>query len=208
MARPELAWRGPALRLIAVAGLIGCGHEPGSLFDGEDDPSGHVGPGGGPGDPDPDPDDPPTTEVPSSWASFEQDVIDLVNLQRAAGATCAGFEAPAPPLALDVTLREVARAHSEDMATRGFFDHVNPDGDDPFDRMDAAGFTGALPWGENIAGGSPTPESVMQGWMASDGHCENIMNPDYTVIGVGYFERADDPQGLRHYWTQNFAASH
>ncbi|MDR1914821.1 MAG: CAP domain-containing protein [Clostridiales bacterium] len=41
-------------------------------------------------------------------------------------------------------------------------------------------------WGENIAAGQPTPESVMDAWMDSPGHAENILRPDFSHIGVGY----------------------
>ena len=61
----------------------------------------------------------------------------------------------------DFLLRHV----SEDMADRAFFDHVNPDGDDPFDRMSAAGFAGGYPWGENIALGPIDAAQVVQAWM-------------------------------------------
>ena len=51
--------------------------------------------------------------------------------------------------------------------------------------------------GENIAMGYPTPEAVVDGWMNSEGHRANILNPSFTVIGVGYVEQG-------HYWTQMF----
>jgi uncharacterized protein YkwD len=94
----------------------------------------------------------------------------------------------------------VARAHSEDMARRGFFDHTNPEGERPWDRVEAAGITGWSYVGENIAYGYSTPEAVQETWMNSRGHRANILNGDYTHIGVGAFN--DDGTW---YWTQVFA---
>jgi uncharacterized protein YkwD len=145
---------------------------------------------------------------PAAWAAMEDEVVELCNVQRRFGATC-GDTPMAGGLDLlesDEVLRGVARGHSLDMAVRGFFDHTNPDGDDPFDRIGAAGFTGDQPWGENIAAGSSTAADVVDQWMHSPGHCTNIMTPEFTVIGVGYDFEEDSE--FRHYWTQNFAASH
>lgn len=97
-------------------------------------------------------------------------------------------------------LTEVAWAHSKDMAERGFFDHVNPDGERPWDRMNAAGVTGWAAAGENIALGYPSAEAVTEGWMNSPGHRANILNGDFNSVGVGVYEH-----GGRLYWTQLFA---
>lgn len=150
----------------------------------------------------------PLEEWPQEWVDQEQEVLRLVNIQRTIGAVCGDrpMGGGAPLLEMDEVLRGTARAHSRDMAKRGFFDHVNPGGKDPFDRIAAAGFTGAEPWGENIAGGQPTAASVVDDWMHSPGHCENIMEPQFRVLGVGlYVEQGTE---LVLYWTQNFAGSH
>jgi len=148
------------------------------------------------------------TGWPAEWAALEDGVLELVNQKRWAGASCDGlhFVAQRAPLEMDETLRSVARGHSTDMGARNFFSHDNPDREDPFDRLEEAGFTGAQPWGENIAAGSSTAEAVVDQWIHSEGHCENIMLPDYTVIGIGYAYDGDSDFG--HYWTQNFAGSH
>ncbi len=129
-----------------------------------------------------------------AWAQFEADVVVLVNENRAKGATC-GSETfgPAGNVVAEAQLRCAARLHSMDMAVRGFFDHTNPDGESPWDRVDKTDYTGFAS-GENIAAGYPDPEAVMQGWMDSPGHCSNIMNPDNNELGVGYYEG--------NYWTQ------
>lgn len=149
-----------------------------------------------------------TEDWPEAWAAFEAEVVELVNRERYVGATCGGSARPGglPALEMDAVIRGTARDHSADMAARGFFDHRNPDGALPEDRMAADGFAGALPWGENIAAGAWDAPTVVQGWMDSPGHCANIMEPGFRVIGVGYVFEEDSDWG--HYWTQVFAGSH
>lgn len=149
----------------------------------------------------------PTATWPDAWRTFEEAALAETNRYRAMGASCDGEAfAPAPALEMDEVLLTAARLHSSDMGERGFFDHDNPDGLSPFDRIAAVGFEGASPWGENIAAGQTTPEEVVRGWMESPGHCRNIMNADYRVIGLGYAFVEGSPFG--HYWTQKFGGSH
>lgn len=169
---------------------------------GDDPPEGDTG-GGGPADP----------EVPevtycdgvanwqASYAAFEEELLVLVNERRAQGANCGSFGSfgPAAPLVMHPALRCAARVHSKDMAERNFFDHTNPDGEHGGHRMGKAGYNGQS-GGENIASGSPTPSSVMAGWMASDGHCSNIMKPSFRDFGGGYYPGG----GYGHLWTQVF----
>jgi uncharacterized protein YkwD len=88
---------------------------------------------------------------------------------------------------------------------RKFFDHTNPDKVDPFQRMMAAGYVGST-MGENIAKGQQNPSEVVKGWLASDGHCRNMLDPNFTEIGVGYWEGKADSQFFNgnKLWTQNF----
>lgn len=149
---------------------------------------------------------PPTDAWPASYAAMEDAVIVEVNRRRAAGATCGGKSyGPASPLTSNPRLRTSARRHSKDMTTRGFFDHQNPDGQSPSDRMRAAGYLGAGYSGENIAAGRDTASGTVQQWMDSPGHCSNIMNPAFQLIGVGYAYGANAK--FKHYWTQNFAGN-
>lgn len=139
-----------------------------------------------------------------AWAQLELDVLEIVNVVRAAGANCGskGAFGPAGPLTMDPALRCAARKHSADMAARNFFDHINPDGQTPWDRMGKAGYGGYSAAGENIAAGSPDAAGTMEQWMNSDGHCANIMNPDFEHIGVGYSTGGQ----YGHLWTQVFGA--
>jgi uncharacterized protein YkwD len=136
---------------------------------------------------------------PPAWAELERGVLQETNRVRAEGAVCGGeVMPPAPPLARDERLELAARLHSLDMAEQGYFSHESLDGRSPAARIAATGFPSTYV-GENIARGYRTVAEVMAGWMSSPGHCRNIMNPRYRLLGVGYAEGAD---GTR--WTQNF----
>lgn len=119
-------------------------------------------------------------------------VVALVNKERAA-AGCG-------PLAENAQLDKAAQGHSDDMAARNFFDHTNPDGADPGQRITAAGYRWST-YGENIARGQQTPQSVMDSWMNSPGHRANILNCSFKDIGVGVHKGSGGP-----WWTQDFGA--
>jgi uncharacterized protein YkwD len=143
---------------------------------------------------------PPPPSSPE--AALEERILAIVNQRRAMGANCGGTNyGPAGPLTMNEQLRTAARAHSLDMGTRNYFNHNTPEGRTPFQRTAAAGYSGS-PQGENIAAGNATAEATMTQWMNSPGHCTNIMNPQYRVLGVGYARVAGSR--YTHYWTQNF----
>ncbi|WP_031025616.1 sigma-70 family RNA polymerase sigma factor [Streptomyces sp. NRRL WC-3725] len=119
-------------------------------------------------------------------------VVALVNKERAA-AGCG-------PVTEDPQLDRAAQGHSDDMAARGFFDHTNPDGDGPGERITAAGYRWST-YGENIAKGQQTPQAVMDSWMNSPGHRANILNCAFKNIGVGVHDGSGGP-----WWTQAFGA--
>lgn len=133
-----------------------------------------------------------TPVAQSAPSSLGAQVIALVNEERAA-AGCG-------PLTDDAKLRDAAQGHSEDMAARDFFDHTDPDGADPGKRITAAGYRWST-YGENIAKGQQTAESVMTSWMNSPGHRANILNCAFKNIGVGIHDGSGGP-----WWTQNFGA--
>ena len=141
--------------------------------------------------PDETPDQAPGADIEK--LSYEQQVLALVNQERAKQGLSA--------LSWSDELTAVARAHSKDMAARGFFSHTNPDGQSPFDRMKAAGISYRTA-GENIAAGQRTPQEVVNAWMNSEGHRANILNASYTRLGVGY---ASGSGAYSTYWTQCFA---
>ncbi len=138
----------------------------------------------------------------SAWATFEADVLTLVNQKRAAGATCGGVaKPPVAALTLDTKLRCSARTHSKDMGTVNFFSHTGSNGSTFSQRITSAGYVWTAA-AENIAAGQTTPAAVVASWMASTGHCNNIMNGTYKHLGVGYFYASG--AAYKHYWTQNF----
>jgi uncharacterized protein YkwD len=130
----------------------------------------------------------PAVPAPATGGAEDQ-ILALVNAERAA-AGCGAVSA-------DPGLAAVARAHSEDMRDRDFFDHVNPEGLSPFDRAERAGMSARA---ENIAYGQPGPADVMAAWMDSSGHRANILNCDLTRLGVGIADGNGGP-----WWTELFA---
>lgn len=139
------------------------------------------------------------TVTPQPPSSFEAEVIQLTNQERAAHGC--------PPLVAEVHLMNAAEGHSSDMAVNDFFSHTGSNGSNPGDRMLAAGYPGFTQWAENIAAGYSTPSAVLAGWMNSQGHRDNILNCTLEEIGVGHVYRNPDPGTVtyRHYWTQVFA---
>ncbi len=103
--------------------------------------------------------------------------------------------AAAEPLTVDERLQAAAQRHSEDMDANEFMGHVGSDGSGVGERATREGYTWS--WiGENVAAGYTTPEGVMAAWLASPGHCSNVMRPEFVDLGVG---RAG------YSWTQVFA---
>lgn len=175
--------------LFTVCSLAGCSQSPTSILGMgiTPDVNGDIGEG---------PYCETVADWPGDWVEFENQVLELVNDRRAAGATCGGSEyGPAGPLAMNGALHCAAQNHSLDMGQRDYFDHYSPEGDGPGERFEEAGYAGST-WGENIAWGYGSPEAVVEGWMNSPGHCANIMNPNFTETGVGYYEGS--------LWTQTF----
>jgi uncharacterized protein YkwD len=133
---------------------------------------------------------------------LECEMLELVNQERAQGATCGGQAmAATSPLQMNGALRTAARGHAIDMAKNNYFSHTGQDGSSASDRIGAAGYDWSRA-GENIAAGSASAETTLQQWMSSSGHCENIMDPQFAHIGIGY---ASDPaHDLKHIWVQTF----
>jgi uncharacterized protein YkwD len=131
-------------------------------------------------------------------------VLALVNDVRARGTRCGTqFFGPAPPLTLSATLSGVALGHATDMAEHHYFEHDDLRGQSPADRVRAVGYREKLV-GENIAYGPESVDEVMKGWLGSPGHCENIMDPRFAEMGVGYATGEGERRGL--YWDQVLAA--
>ncbi len=109
-------------------------------------------------------------------SSWEWQVVSLVNAAR----TKAGLK----PLRASAELSRVARFKSADMRDRNYFSHQSPAYGSPFQMIRNFGVSYRTA-GENIAAGQRTPQEVMNAWMNSSGHRANILNPNYTHVGIG-----------------------
>jgi uncharacterized protein YkwD len=89
------------------------------------------------------------------------------------------------------------------MANGNFFDHRDRDGRTPGDRAELAGYSGQR-IGENIAAGRDTARNVVDGWLASPGHCANLMSPELSELGAAYAVDPKSDAGI--YWTALFGA--
>jgi uncharacterized protein YkwD len=111
---------------------------------------------------------------------IEEEIFQAVNRTR--------VEKGLPPLQQNLQLHRVARHHSEDMATRGFFGHLNPDGHDVVDRLQAEDIEDFTAAGENIFSGKQVEDPAqvaVQEWLKSSSYRKNLLNPRYTEGGVG-----------------------
>ncbi|ARF53525.1 hypothetical protein B1H19_04465 [Streptomyces gilvosporeus] len=118
-------------------------------------------------------------------------ILEIVNSERS--------KVGCSPLTLNAKLNKAAQDHSQDMADHRNMSHTGSDGSSPGDRITRAGYNWTA-YGENIAYGYSTPESVMQGWMSSPGHKHNILDCSFKEMGVGLAQPGD-------YWTQDFGAA-
>lgn len=138
-----------------------------------------------------------------SGAKVRARVVELVNAARGSSRRCGSKRfAAAPPLSGSAQLNDAAAGHARDMARRKYFDHRGHDGSQPKDRVLRAGYQPRLT-GENIAFGPESAEEVVAGWLASPGHCANIMDERFEQIGV-YFSTGRNRKHI--YWVQTFGA--
>lgn len=130
----------------------------------------------------------PSTAVTTGTSSYANQVVTIVNQERA--------KAGLKPLVQDRALSAMALDKAKDMYSNNYFSHSSPTYGSPFDMMSSYGirFTYA---GENIAKGQRSPQEVMNAWMNSAGHRKNILSPNFTTIGVSYYNGV---------WVQEFIA--
>lgn len=132
----------------------------------------------------------PTTG-PANMSELEK-VVAIVNQERA-GGDC-------PAVKVNTKLARAAQLHSEDQAEHDKMSHDGSDGSTPWQRSERAGYKNAI--GENVAMGYRDAEAVMEGWMNSPGHRNNIMNCSARAIGMGLARSSDGSP----YWTQMFGS--
>ncbi|MBX2868888.1 MAG: CAP domain-containing protein [Acidiferrobacterales bacterium] len=139
---------------------------------------------------------PEEPEQTDSLTTLERNLLDAHNFARASSRRCGGvFRSAVSALNWNSRLAQAARNHSSDMNRTGVFDHTGSDGSSASQRVTRTGYV----WGavaENIAGGYPNVESVVNALLASAGHCNNIMGSGYIDFGAAKVGR---------YWTMVFA---
>ena len=139
----------------------------------------------------------------ASASTVRERVVDLVNAARSKKRKCGSERfAAAPPLSVSPDLEDAAADHARDMARKKYFDHRGSDGTQPKDRVLREGYQPRIS-GENIALGPESAEEVVAGWLASPGHCANIMDSRFQHIGVGVATGRGRGQT---YWVQTFGA--
>jgi len=131
-------------------------------------------------------------------------VLELVNAARAVARDCDATHhfAAAQPVSASPALDAVALEHARDMAEHRKLGHPGSDGSEPADRVTRSGYA----WrgvGENVASGQQTADAVVKSWLESPGHCENIMEPRFTEMGIAFALAPDQNPNI--YWTQVFA---
>ncbi|EGZ19770.1 hypothetical protein PHYSODRAFT_409157, partial [Phytophthora sojae] len=122
-------------------------------------------------------------------------MLARVNKERAANGVS--------KLCMNKKLQAAAQRHSNDMAKNNYMAHDGADGSTMSQRVTQAGYE----WesvAENVAAGQEDVESVMNEWMQSTGHRENILCADYTMFGTAYAYSKDSTYG--YYWTQDFGS--
>ncbi|MCL5023195.1 MAG: CAP domain-containing protein [Nitrospirae bacterium] len=131
----------------------------------------------------------------------EKKVIDLVNRARTRGVKCGSrYYRATRPVHWNEALSKASLAHSEDMAREERMGHNGGDGSKPGERIARSGYRW-MTYGENVGEGYLSAEEVVDGWLRSRGHCENIMNPGFKEAGAAYARGAK-----RLYWTLVFAS--
>jgi uncharacterized protein YkwD len=138
----------------------------------------------------------------ADWQTEGLKLLEAINTARAQSRQCGAQSfAVTSPLAWNTTLASTSEAYSRVMANNNFFDHKDREGRTPGDRAELAGYLGAQ-IGENIAAGQDSVRKVVEGWLASPGHCANVMNPLFRELGAGYAIDPKSDAGI--YWTAMF----
>ncbi|MBC3361662.1 CAP domain-containing protein [Pseudomonas sp. SWRI154] len=147
----------------------------------------------------------PMGGAPTSDAvSADKTLLAQVNAARAKPRMCGRQRfAAARPLSWNAALGTAAQGHSRSMARNNYFAHRDPDGRSTSERAKSAGFRGRK-LGENIAAGQRSPSQAMHDWLASPGHCANLMSPMFTQVGAASASNSRSDAGV--YWTMVFGA--
>jgi uncharacterized protein YkwD len=138
-------------------------------------------------------------------ADIREEFLAAVNQARSVHRKCGNTRhSPASPVSWSGNLAMAAYLHSKDMVLKNILGHTGSDGSSAGQRISRQGY----PWrtyGENIAVGDPTVSSVIRGWLGSERHCRNLMNPAFTEIGAGYAIGPFGGNPAARYWTFDLA---
>ena len=148
----------------------------------------------------------------------QSDYLDAINQARSTSHDCGeyGIMPPAPPLVWNDKLAYAAQIHSNDLAQSNTFSHTGSGtssdivaqeehpgiGSSYEERAAYAGYTGWIYLGENIAAGYSTVQEVIDAWLSSPGHCHNLMNQDFTEVGMTKVYNSSST--YKTYWAQEF----
>ncbi|WP_252178705.1 CAP domain-containing protein [Endozoicomonas sp. 4G] len=136
--------------------------------------------------------------------SFANQILMAVNAIRSQQQVCGNTVKPAVrPLRWNYSLEAAAFKHATDMANGDFMNHTGSDGSKAHQRIEAQGYRLSIS-SENIAVGQLSIDEVLKSWMSSKGHCENIMNPKVTEMGVSVVKNPSEQ--YKTYWAQVFAS--
>lgn len=124
-------------------------------------------------------------------------MLNKINEIRAKGCRCGRKRMqPVPELKWNKTLHKSAYSYAKHMYDHNIFSHHSIDGKDVADRIEELGYEWQYA-GENLAEGQKSFDIALRDWMASKTHCEMIMNPDMTEMGLAKYGK---------YWVHHFAA--
>ncbi|MDD4774874.1 MAG: CAP domain-containing protein [Syntrophomonas sp.] len=123
-----------------------------------------------------------TAPAPTQASAQQQEMLGYINAARA--------QANLAPLVLDNRLCDGAYLKSQDMAVNGYFSHTSPTYGSPFEMMKSFGISYRTA-AENIARNSSVV-AAHNAFMNSNGHRANILNPAFTKIGLGFYQKGSD----------------
>jgi uncharacterized protein YkwD len=194
----SVAW---FVTIIFIAALSGCGSGGSSTATNgaKNDNSGSVAAG---------PDD--TGASNSSVTGIDdirENMLAAINQARSADRMCGSDNYSATtPVSWNDKIASAAIRQSSDTAANDFLSHTGSDNSLPGDRLTQEGYQWST-YGENIAVGYSSVTAVVQGWLNSEGHCRNIMNPAFDEIGAAYSVGYYQGSPSMTYWTLDLASS-
>nr|WP_320119665.1 CAP domain-containing protein [uncultured Marinifilum sp.] len=134
-------------------------------------------------------------DIEDSLNVINDEILNLVNEVRISGIVCGEtYYPPVQKLSRSLKLEQLALNHSQDMFDNNFCEHISSDGTSFTDRLINISYN-FIYAGENIANGYSSEQAVVNAWLSSQAHCANIMNSNFTEMGVGR---------VGNYWTQDF----